>query len=44
MTVARSHEICDRLEAALTEALGEAVVTIHVERDDKAEHPGALLA
>ncbi|MCI4677677.1 cation diffusion facilitator family transporter [Rhodoblastus acidophilus] len=44
MTVARSHEICDRLKAALTEALGEAVVTIHVEPDDKAEHIGALLA
>ncbi|MCW2286539.1 cation diffusion facilitator family transporter [Rhodoblastus acidophilus] len=37
MTVARSHEICDRIEAALTEALLEAVVTIHVEPHDKAE-------
>jgi len=37
MTVARSHEICDRIEAALTQALLEAVVTIHVEPHDRAE-------
>ena len=38
MSVARSHAICDRLEAALNEALDEAIVTIHVEPDDQAEH------
>jgi cation diffusion facilitator family transporter len=38
MTVSRSHAICDRLEAALSEALGEAIVTIHVEPEEKAEH------
>jgi cation diffusion facilitator family transporter len=38
MTVSRSHDICDRLEAALKDALGEAIVTIHVEPDEKAEH------
>ncbi len=38
MTVQRSHEICDRLEAALKDALDEAIVTIHVEPDDMAEH------
>lgn len=37
MTVSRSHAICDRLEAALEESLDEAIVTIHVEPDDKAE-------
>jgi cation diffusion facilitator family transporter len=44
MTVARSHAICDRLEAALKEALGEAIVTIHVEPEERAEHPGARVA
>ena len=38
MTVERAHEICDRLEAALMEALDEAVVTIHVEPGRMAEH------
>jgi cation diffusion facilitator family transporter len=38
MTVSRSHAICDRLEAALKDALGEAIVTVHVEPDEKAEH------
>jgi cation diffusion facilitator family transporter len=41
MTVARSHDICDRIEAALSEALLEAVVTIHVEPHDKAEKAAA---
>jgi cation diffusion facilitator family transporter len=44
MTVARSHAICDRLEAALGEVLGDAIVTIHVEPEDKAEHRGALVS
>jgi cation diffusion facilitator family transporter len=38
MTVSRSHAICDRLEAALDEILDEAIVTIHVEPEDEAEH------
>jgi cation diffusion facilitator family transporter len=38
MTVSRSHAICDRLETALKDALGEAIVTVHVEPDEKAEH------
>ncbi len=38
MTVSRSHAICDRLEAALKDALGEAIVTVHVEPHEKAEH------
>lgn len=44
MTVQRSHAICDRLEAALKEALDEAVVIIHVEPEDKAEQQGAQVA
>lgn len=41
MTVARSHEICDRLEAALGDTLQGAVVTIHVEPDHEARSPPA---
>ncbi|MGO9391769.1 cation diffusion facilitator family transporter [Rhodoblastus sp.] len=41
MTVARSHAICDRLEAALKDSLHEPIVTIHVEPEDKAELGGA---
>lgn len=44
MTVERSHAICDRLEAALTEAMDEGIVTIHVEPEDKAEHKGVRVA
>jgi cation diffusion facilitator family transporter len=36
MSVERSHEICDRLEAALQKALEGAVVMIHVEPDNEA--------
>jgi cation diffusion facilitator family transporter len=36
MSVERSHEICDRLEAALQTALEGAVVMIHVEPDHEA--------
>jgi cation diffusion facilitator family transporter len=42
MSVARSHAICDRIEHALTASLTEAVVTIHVEPDDKAETERAV--
>jgi divalent metal cation (Fe/Co/Zn/Cd) transporter len=44
MTVARSHAICDRVEAALVAALDEAIVTIHVEPDEKAEQRGVRVA
>jgi cation diffusion facilitator family transporter len=37
MSVERSHEICDRLEAALQKALEGAVVMIHVEPDHEAK-------
>ena len=43
MTVADAHEICDRIEAALREAVGEAVITIHVEPEGKAKHSGVLV-
>jgi cation diffusion facilitator family transporter len=42
MSVAESHAICDRIEAALKEAVPDATVTIHVEPEHKAKHPGAI--
>jgi cation diffusion facilitator family transporter len=40
MTVATSHDICDRLEAALTEAVHGAEIVIHVEPEGEAKHKG----
>ncbi len=40
MTVAVSHAICDRLEAALTEAVPGAQVLIHVEPEAEAKQMG----
>lgn len=40
MTVATSHAICDRIEAALHEEFPEAQVTIHVEPDHKLKPDG----
>ena len=40
MTVATSHEICDRLEAALIEAVHGAEVLIHVEPEKEAKQMG----
>jgi cation diffusion facilitator family transporter len=40
MTVAASHAICDRIEAALTEAVHGAQVLIHVEPEDEAKQTG----
>jgi cation diffusion facilitator family transporter len=43
MSVAKAHEICDRIEAALKSVLEGAIVTIHVEPDHKAKHAGILV-
>lgn len=43
MTVATSHEICDRLEAALTRAVPGAQVLIHVEPENEAKEEGAAV-
>ena len=43
MAVADAHDICDRLEEALHEAVGGAVVTVHVEPEGKAKHRGVLV-
>jgi cation diffusion facilitator family transporter len=39
MSVGSSHEICDRLEAAIKEALEGAVTTIHVEPEAEVHAP-----
>jgi cation diffusion facilitator family transporter len=43
MAVEDAHGICDRLERALREEVGEAVITIHVEPEGKAKHRGVLV-
>jgi cation diffusion facilitator family transporter len=43
MTVAASHRICDRLEAALAQAVPGAQVLIHVEPEGEAKAKGALV-
>ncbi|WP_088346552.1 MULTISPECIES: cation diffusion facilitator family transporter [Rhodomicrobium] len=42
MTVARAHEICDRIEQAMQADMGDTLITIHVEPDFKAKHSGML--
>ena len=43
ITVTAAHEICDRIEMALREAVPDARTTIHVEPDDKAKHSGVVV-
>ncbi len=43
MTVATSHEICDRLEAALVDAVHGAEVLIHVEPEEEAKQMGVAV-
>ncbi len=43
MSVDEAHAICDRVEAALKEELGTAVITIHVEPEGKAKHRGVVV-
>jgi cation diffusion facilitator family transporter len=42
MSVAESHAICDRIEEAIKSDVPDAVVTIHVEPEHKAKHPGGV--
>jgi cation diffusion facilitator family transporter len=42
-TVSAAHEICDNLERAIRAEIGEALITIHVEPDDKAKHSGIVV-
>lgn len=43
MSVAAAHNICDRIEEALHEEMGDVVITIHVEPEDKAKHQGIVV-
>lgn len=43
MTVARSHEICDRIERALRDEVDDALINIHVEPEEKAKHQGVVV-
>lgn len=42
MTVSESHAVCDQIEAALHKSIADATVTIHVEPEEKAKHPGGV--
>ncbi len=42
-TVSAAHNICDKLETAIRQEIGEALITIHVEPDDKAKHSGIVV-
>ena len=44
MSVRLSHDICDRIEAALRAKIEGARVTIHVEPEEKAKHSGIPVA
>lgn len=43
MRVDLAHDICDRIENALREAVGTATITIHVEPENKAKHQGIVV-
>jgi cation diffusion facilitator family transporter len=43
MSVGEAHAICDRIEAALKARLAGAVISIHVEPEEKAKHTGILV-
>ncbi len=44
MSVSQAHRICDRMEAALRETVAGLRVTIHVEPEEKAKHPGIAVS
>ncbi len=43
MTVSQAHGICDRLERAIREEYPDALISVHVEPDDKAKHAGIVV-
>jgi cation diffusion facilitator family transporter len=43
MSVTDAHDICDRLERALKTEIEDALITIHVEPDEKAKHAGIVV-
>lgn len=42
-TVTAAHDICDRIERALKAKVPDAMITIHVEPENKAKHSGVLV-
>lgn len=42
-TVTDAHDICDRIERALKQKVPDAMITIHVEPENKAKHSGVLV-
>lgn len=43
MTVEDAHAICDRIEAKLKEIVADALISIHVEPENKAKHSGIVV-
>ena len=43
MPVSEAHAICDEVEKALREEVADAMITIHVEPEEKAKHHGVLV-
>jgi cation diffusion facilitator family transporter len=43
MPVSMAHEICDRIEGALRSEVADALITIHVEPEEKAKHTGVVV-
>ncbi|MEZ5676386.1 MAG: cation diffusion facilitator family transporter [Thalassovita sp.] len=43
MSVFDAHEICDRVEAAVKQALPDVQITIHVEPEHKSKHTGIVV-
>ena len=43
MTVTQAHDICRRLERAIKAEVTDALISIHVEPDDKAKHSGIIV-
>ena len=43
MAVQAAHDICDRIEAALRQSLGDALINIHVEPEQKAKRKGIVV-
>ncbi len=43
MSVADAHDICDAIEAALRAEVDDALITIHVEPENKAKHSGIVV-
>lgn len=43
LPVTEAHDICDRIERGIRAAIGEAMITIHVEPENKAKHAGIVV-